>query len=153
MEILSEALKNCESDHLKDKMITLMNVFITHRQMGEAEAIYKIFPDFHFKDSNIATVFLPNCPVEERSKFLLRVDDKPQFAHLPKTKIESKEGDFIENYDIVSKYHRREGLEAICAAQFTKMYEPSWKGPKEKSTKTPVERNCKNTHDWSIDKP
>ena len=51
---------------------------------------------------------------------------------MPKVKIEDREGEFIEQYDIVSKYQRREGLDGICAAQFTKMYEPSWKGSKNK---------------------
>ena len=129
----------------------LMNTFITHQQMGEAEAVYKIFPVLHFKDSNISTVFLPNCPLEERSKFLLRVDDKPQYAHLPKIKIENKEGDFVENYDIVSKYERREGLEEICAAQFTKMYEPSWKGPAQDKVPKFVERNDRNKFHFCYD--
>ena len=102
--------------------------------------MYKIFPDFHFKDSNISTVFLPNCPLEERSKFLVRVDDKPQYSHLPKTRIENREGSYIEHYDIVSKYQRREGLDLICSAQFTKMYEPSWKGPKEKEVIKSIDR-------------
>ena len=62
MEILVDSLKNSEFTDLKDKMALLMNTFITHRQMGEAEAVYKIFPDFHFKESNISTVYLPNCP-------------------------------------------------------------------------------------------
>ena len=99
--------------------------------MGEAEAVYKILPDFHFKESSITTVFFPNCPREKRSKFLIRVDDKPQFAHLPTVKIENRDGDYIEKYDIVSKYERRGGLEEICPAQFTKMYEASWKKPKK----------------------
>ena len=112
-------------------MILMMNTFITHRQIGEAEAIYKIFPDFHFKESSISSIFFPNCPKEDRSKFLVRADDKPQYAHMPKVKIENREGEYIEQYDIVSKYQRREGLDGICAAQFTKMYEPTWKGPKK----------------------
>ena len=136
MSILLEALKKSDCPSLKEKMTLLMNTFITHRQIGEAEAVYKIFPDFHFKDSSISTVFFPNCPQEERSKFLIRADDKPQYAHMPKVKIANRDGDFIEQYDIVSKYQRREGLDEICAAQFTKMYEPTWKGPKKEKSET-----------------
>ena len=54
----------------------------------------------------------------------MRVDNEPQFVKLLTVKIENREGDFIERYDIVSRYQRREGLEDICAAQFTKMHEP-----------------------------
>ena len=144
METLLEALKNSESSSFKDRMILLMNTFLTHRQMGEAEAVYKVFPDFHFKDSNITTVFIPNCPFEERSKFLIQVDDKPEYSNIPTIKIENREGNYIEKYDIVSKYQRREGLESICAAQFTKMYEPSWKGPSKKETQKILLRDNKN---------
>ena len=144
MEMLLEALKKSESSNFKDRMILLMNTFLTHRQMGEAEAVYKIFPDFHFKDSNITTVFIPNCPFEERSKFLIKVDDKPEFSNLPTIKIEDRDGNYIEKYDIVSKYQRREGLESICAAQFTKMYEPSWKEPSKKNTDRYPVRDDKN---------
>ena len=53
MEYLLNALKTCENESLRDMMTILMNTFITHRQIGEAEVVYKIFPDFHFKYSNI----------------------------------------------------------------------------------------------------
>ena len=51
---------------------------------------------------------------------------------MPKVKIENRSGEYVEKYDIVSKYQRRDGLNDICAAQFSKMYEPSWKGPSDK---------------------
>ena len=119
LEYMVEAIKNSDSESLKEKMTLLMNTFITHLQMGEAEAVYKIFPDFHFKESNISTVFFPNSPKEDRSKFLVRVDDKPQYANLQTLKIDNREGEYIEKHDIISKYQRREGLELISAAQFT----------------------------------
>ena len=144
MEVLIEALKSAENNDLKDKMTLLMNTFITHRQIGEAEAVYKVFPDFHFKDSNIGTVFFPNCPRDQRSKYLVRVDDKAQYANMPKIQIENRSGDYVEKYDIVSKYERRVGLERICAAQFAKMYEPSWKGPSDKQHQKTFEKNERN---------
>ena len=133
MQILIDAMKNAECDSLKEKMALMMHTFLTHRQMGEAEAVYKLLPDFHFKDSNLSTIFFPNCPREDRSKFLMRVDDKPQFSHLPTVKIEGRDGVYIEKYDIISKYERRgeNVLVLICPSHFMKMYEPSWKKPKE----------------------
>ena len=144
MEYLMNALKTCENQSLRDKMTIMMNTFITHRQIGEAEVVYKIFPDFHFKDSNITTVFIPNCPREERSKFLIRIDDKPQYANIPSVKVENREGNFIEKYDIVSKYQRRVGLDLICAAQFTKMYEPSWIFKEESENQKHIVRDENN---------
>ena len=59
MTFLLQALKEADCESLKEKMITLMNTFIAARQMGETEAFYKIFPDFHLKDSNVRCVFVP----------------------------------------------------------------------------------------------
>ncbi|KAJ8369406.1 hypothetical protein SKAU_G00094340 [Synaphobranchus kaupii] len=133
MKTLLDAMKETESSTLKEKMATLMNVFISHRQMGEAEAVYKIFPDFHFRDSNVTTVFVPTDRREERSKFLIRVDDDPQYAGITKLNIPGREGDYMEKYDIISKYERRsKDLEQICLAQFAKMYTSAWKGPGDK---------------------
>ena len=144
MEVLLNALKNTEYENLKERMYLIKDTFITHRQIGESEAVYKIFPDFHFKESNLSTVFFPNQPSEQRNKFLIKVDDKPQYAKYSTVKISDREGEYIEKYDIVSKYQRRDGLEKICAAQFVKMYEPSWKKPTEKNTEKPLARNDRN---------
>ena len=89
MEILIDTMKNSECEGLKEKISLMMHTFLTHRQIGEAEAVYKILPDFHFKESNLSTVFFPNCPREERSKFLIRINDKPKYSHLPTVKIEN----------------------------------------------------------------
>ena len=69
---------------------------------------------------------------------------KPRYAYLPKIKIENRSGEYVEKYDIVSKYQRRDGLNDICAAQFSKMYEPSWKGPSDKKSSKTFERNEDN---------
>ena len=60
-------------------MCLLMNTYLMHQQMGEAEAVYKKLPDVHFKESNTTTIFVPNCPRSERSKFLLHVDEQSPF--------------------------------------------------------------------------
>lgn len=128
MKVLIDALKQTNSNNLKDKMITLMNTFISHRQMGEAEAVYKIFPDYHFRDSNLSTIFIPTNRRNDRHKFLIRVDDDPQYIDITTVNIPGREGKYIEKYDIVSKYERRPmDIENICLAQFAKMYMPAWK--------------------------
>ena len=127
MNILREAIRNCASESLKEKMKLMMDIYLTHRQMGESEAIYKIFPDFRFKDSNITCIFLPTSKRSDRSKFLIRVDEKPEYKDFPTIMIEGKEGEYIEKYDIVSKYERRRSMKTMCLSQFAKMYTPSWK--------------------------
>ena len=126
MEILRDAIQNSASAQIKEKMKLMMDIYITHRQMGESEAIYKIFPDFKFKDSNVTCVFVPTTKRSERSKFLIRVDDKPEFKHFPLVKIDGKEGEYVEKYDIISKYERRLTMESLCLSQFAKMYTATW---------------------------
>ena len=41
MEILKEVLKDSDATGIKDKMKVVANCFLTHRQMGNAEATYK----------------------------------------------------------------------------------------------------------------
>ena len=53
----------------------MANTFLTHRQMGEAEAYYKIFPNLTLKYSNVDTIFIPSDKKELRSKFLMKLDE------------------------------------------------------------------------------
>jgi hypothetical protein len=75
MNKIIEMLKNAEYDTLQDKMILVMNTFITARQMGECEAYYKILPNFKLNDSNVTVVFVPTSRKELRSKFMMRVEE------------------------------------------------------------------------------
>ena len=50
MTKIIEMLKNSECGTLQEKMILVMNTFITARQMGECEAYYKILPNFRLND-------------------------------------------------------------------------------------------------------
>ena len=87
---------NCED--MKDKMKLLMNTWIKNRQMGEAEAVYRLFL---FRDSDLKCIFVQTCCRNERSKMLKNVTDKPEFSHLPKVTVESHtNGEYIEQYDI-----------------------------------------------------
>ena len=134
MTLLLKALKETECETLKEKMVTLMNTYISARQMGEVEALYKIFPDFHLKDSNVSTVFVPVSRKADRSKFLMKIDEDINYNGKEKFKIDGRDGFYVEKYDIVSKYERsKQYLEETSFSQFSKMYTPGWK--KEKKNK------------------
>ena len=115
--------QSCNSEALRDKMRVLMNTYIANRQMGEAEAVYKLFPDMHFKDSNVTTVFVPTSQKSERSKFLIRVDDKPEYFNSNKLIIDGRDGEYVEKYDIISKHERikDQKMKKIRVSQFAKM--------------------------------
>ena len=126
MSKLLEMLKNSSCETLKDKMKLLMTTFISARQMGECEAFYKIMPSFHLKDSNVTTIMIPTGTKESRSKFMIKVDENVDYNGKEKKMIAGKEGWYVEKYDLVDKYVRRDKkcLEAdeVCVVQFYRMF-------------------------------
>ena len=142
MTLLITALKESDCETLKEKMIILMKTYIAARQMGEVEALYKIFPDFHLKDSNVTTVFVPVSKKADRSKFLMKIDQDINYNGKEKFKVEGREGFFVEKYDILSKYERcKEYLDETSFSQFAKMFIPAWKKRKESENENAEEMN------------
>jgi hypothetical protein len=94
---LTEMVKKAECGTLKEKMVLLMNEFISARQMGEAEALYKILPSLRLKDSNVTTKFVPTNRKENRSKFLMKVDEKDHCNGKIKKRIENIKGGLLRN--------------------------------------------------------
>ena len=129
MSKLIEMLKKSECGTLKEKMILVMNTFISARQMGECEAYFKIFPDMKFKNSNVGTVFVPTSRKELRSMCMIRVEEDEDYNGKEKKRINNKDGWFVEKYDVIDKYTRRdkssEASNALTPSQFWKMYESS----------------------------
>ena len=58
MEFIKAAIKDSENQPLRDRLKYLINIFLTHRQMGEPESFYRILPSLHLADSNIGTLFV-----------------------------------------------------------------------------------------------
>ena len=71
MEFIKRALKDKENGPMKEKLQTVRNVFQTHRQIGEAEAIYRIMKSFHLSGSNITTHFV-HCGFRELKSRMLK---------------------------------------------------------------------------------
>ena len=74
MKMLQEALKESMHEDLRCQLRRLVSVFLTHRQMGESEAYYRIFPSMHMKESNVKTVFAQTG--FNPSRYLERIEDK-----------------------------------------------------------------------------
>ena len=89
----------------------MANTFMTHRQMSEAEAYYKIFPNLTLKYSNMDTIFIPSDKKQLRSKFLQKVDKLDNQASKGIEVKGGREGLFLEKPDIVDKFCRREIIE------------------------------------------
>ena len=129
-----------EEKDMWEKCNEMANQFLTHRQVGECEAIYKLFAHMHLTYSSVATIFVPTEPKGHRRQFLQRQDPESGQGF----KIEGREGNFLEKPDLISKYERRKllprkgeeedeemleqseaakALEQMTFCQFVKMYE------------------------------
>ena len=144
--ILKEAAKNLKSEPDQQKKCQQMaNTFMTNRQMGEAEAYYKILPSLTLKYSSVDTIFIPSDKKALRSRFLMKLNDTDvNLPHGVQVK-GGKEGLFLEKPDVIDKFCRREitkknlELGELSAIQFGKMYQPINCKTKEKE----VENNRK----------
>ena len=136
-DVLKTAMNQLsKDDDMWQKCNTLANQFMTHRQVGEAEAYYKVLANMNLVYSSVATVWVPTEPKGERRPFLQRQDPESGTGF----KVKDKEGLFLEKPDLVSKYERRklmpgseepseedndenDTLESLTYCQFVKMYE------------------------------
>ena len=131
-ELLKEAAKNIEHNKSqRERKILLSNTFLTHRQMGEAEALYKLFPNLKMKDSNVTCVFLQTGKKNERSKFLTSMDRECNWHDKVGVQVEGREGLMVEKPDIIDKYCRKHrSVGKITPSQFAKIYEATSRVPK-----------------------
>ena len=78
-KFMKDALNSVAKDNAKEKLRTLKMAYLTHRQVGVAEATYRILPGMKLKDSNIKCIFVTTGFPESRSRFYQKViaeDDK-----------------------------------------------------------------------------
>ena len=124
MEIIKATLAQTDSKDLKERMRIITNTFLTHRQMGEAEAVYRLLPSMLLKKSNVACQWVSLGTKEERSSRWKKASEENLKSGIPVIKLDGHEGYWYEQEDMWSKYLRRpmDTLADICFAQFAKMY-------------------------------
>ena len=77
---LIKAVKECHGKGQKETMRALANEFSSHRQVGESEAYYKLFPEMHLTESSVKTVFVAGGFPEDRNVFLRKVNKEKDKA-------------------------------------------------------------------------
>ena len=136
MKFIKEALKEAGNESLKTRLSLVVHQFLTHRQIGECEAYFRILPHLNMKHSNIEAVFVQTGFKQNRSKFLKKLTDL-EAKHCPnKLKIENRTGIFSEKPSLIDKYVRRDLVEnpnniEITYLQFSKRYFSTNIGPKK----------------------
>ena len=125
MQILQEALKDSMHEDLRTRLKKMVTVFLTHRQMGESEAYYRIIPNMLMKDSNVKAVFAQTG--FNPSRYLEKIDDKYVDKCEKVVEVEGRKGKYHEKPSLYEKYLRRDckiqpHIKDLCYAQFVKRY-------------------------------
>ena len=104
MEVIKAMLKEDTSKSSKERMKKIANIFMTHRQIGEAEAAYRLLPNMVLKNSNISCQWLGVGRRSELSKrWKLATKEEVEGDH-NLIKITGREGLWFEQQDMLSKY-------------------------------------------------
>ena len=120
---IKSIMKNAKDQSLQERMKTLANAFVTHRSMGEAEAIVKIIPSLNLANSNVTCQWVNIDYESEKSTRWRKATQKEMESGIPVVQLENHEGYWYEQQDFYSKYLRRpDELRSLCFAQFAKMY-------------------------------
>ena len=132
VKMIQSVLDKTQATNNKEKMKIVSDIFQRSRQMGEAEAVYKLIPNMFLTNSNVTCQWVSICTPEERSSRYLKAQKHHIEAGIPLIELDGHEGLWYEQQDIWNKYLRRpDSLENICLAQFAKMYKGSYKKTSE----------------------
>ena len=122
IDFLKAAMEESENMGLREKMRLVRNTFLTHREMGQSEALYRIIPSMHLTESSIGDVFLNTG--RNKSKFLKKLnEDEASGAAVNVVTIADSDGLYVETSSVLDKYHKRpSSLKWMSLMQFSKRY-------------------------------
>jgi hypothetical protein len=133
LKFINEVLESSHSEPIKKKLILVKNTFLTHRQIGEAEVYYKLFPQLHLAQSNISTIFVPTGFPKNRSKFLKQINEEQAQFHENVIEVEGKDGSYyVEKETLLDKHNRRpKKLNKLTYVQLAQRFETTRSVPKK----------------------
>ena len=104
--MLKQVIESTPDDHAREKIKKVESTFLSHRQIGEAEAFFKLLPDLLLKNSNVTCQWLFIGRKEEQFKRMKRADDKEK-ENSSLVKLDGVDGLWYEQPEILSKFKRR----------------------------------------------
>ena len=124
MLAITKALDECKDKDMKTKMKVIAQSFQDNREMGEAEATYKILPHLNMVMSNIAKQWVCVSSEEERTTRARRAQPQDIKHGKEVFELDGVEGLWLEQWDMRSKYVRRDvHFWNISFSQFARMME------------------------------
>ena len=124
LKLIKDVLDKAGNAPMKTKLGLVKNTFLTHRQIGESEAYYKLFPHLHLAHSNISAIFVPTGFKKNRSRFLKQITEEQAYCNENAIEVEDKEGKFyVEKETMMDKLLGIPALlNKLTYSQFTKRY-------------------------------
>ena len=123
MQVINSVLQHDAPENTKDRMKAVANTFMTHRQIGEAEAVYRLLPNMVLKNSNVGCQWLAVGKRSELSKRWKLAGKQEMESMSGLVAIKDRDGLWFQIQDMLSKFLRRPGrIELICPVQFAKMF-------------------------------
>ena len=75
---LKQAFQEAKSLENRDLLSHLKRTYMSKRQVGKCEAIYRAIPSMHLQGSNIGTVFVQSGYPKNQTKFLRKVQNSEE---------------------------------------------------------------------------
>ena len=99
----------------------LRDCFLSHREMGQSEVLYRVLPFMHLKHSSLGEIFINTG--REKSKFLKKLTEEEAQMAPNVIRVADDDGLYVETSSILDKYYKRPyELSFISPIQFAKRY-------------------------------
>ena len=148
-QFMLDALKATDTLEARERLKALRDAYLSHRQIGASEAVYRVLSGMNLKRSNISCVFVSTGFPQNRSHFYRKVSDEPNedFNDLDSdgeededdqtsfkeelVHIAGRTGKYKAAINVMDRYVARpKDLEGMCLAQFATSYNYQPKPPK-----------------------
>ena len=149
---LKEALAATSDKDTSEKLKALKTAYLTHRQMGASEAVYRVVPNMRLKDSNITCTFVNSGFPQNRSSFFKKMKDDETLdeneheeeevefeenevdVDFGLVKLQGRPGKFKQAVSVIDRYSARpQSLKSMCLSQFAISYTYAQKSKLPKS--------------------
>lgn len=131
IEYLKKAKKEMVDLNIQKQFRQMANVFLSHRRIGEAAALYRIIPDMHLSESNVKCVFVTTGWPETRYRFAKRISEDANDARFAEDEsvmpITDRTDLYREATTLLDYYQMRSAenhADKICYVQFCQDYDP-----------------------------
>ena len=137
---IKRALESVKDENMEKKMKVIAQSFQDNREMGEAEATYKMLPNLQMAMSNVGKQWVCLSRPEERTTRARQATQADIKAGKEVFELENVEGTWMEQWDMRSKYERRDPkCWNISFSQFARIMAASNKGSEKEETGEDVE--------------